>query len=229
WLNKTKLEKTANTQANESGMSADEILELAADLGLPIRTKALQDWSFEDQRRLLSTLMFRHSLQIQRSSRHSMAALSHSVSSHLRSHGLSGMDRYLLDNFGSFLSDEFLLWKRVLEPTAQLPVPSRRKVLWKHLLHLLISSHPSVEWLDAPSGLFRFINSESAARTWAKVKNRPSMDFEKMTHSIRLYYPGKKNIMYKGVRDLEYGFNMGSAEVRAFMELSQCAEPQVRR
>uniref|UniRef100_A0A1I8FZZ9 ETS domain-containing protein n=1 Tax=Macrostomum lignano TaxID=282301 RepID=A0A1I8FZZ9_9PLAT len=187
-------------------MSADEILEFAADLGLPIRTKALQDWSFEDQRRLLSTLIFRHSPRIQRSSKHSMAALSHSVSSHLRSHGLSGMDRYLFDNFGSFLSDEFLLWKKVLEPTAQLPVPSRRKVLWKHLLHLLISSHPSVEWLDAPSGLFRFINSESAARTWAK-----------------------KNIMYKGVRDLEYGFNMGSAEVRAFMELSQCAEPQVRR
>ncbi|XP_049780291.1 DNA-binding protein D-ETS-4 isoform X1 [Schistocerca cancellata] len=73
--------------------------------------------------------------------------------------------------------------------------------LWQFLKELLASPqlHGScIRWLDRSKGVFKIEDSVRVARLWGKRKNRPAMNYDKLSRSIRQYY--KKGIMKKTER-----------------------------
>ena len=73
--------------------------------------------------------------------------------------------------------------------------------LWQFLKELLSSpqAHGScIRWLDRNKGVFKIEDSVRVARLWGKRKNRPAMNYDKLSRSIRQYY--KKGIMKKTER-----------------------------
>ncbi|CAH0560272.1 unnamed protein product [Brassicogethes aeneus] len=73
--------------------------------------------------------------------------------------------------------------------------------LWQFLRELLASPqvHGScIRWLDRSKGIFKIEDSVKVARLWGKRKNRPAMNYDKLSRSIRQYY--KKGIMKKTER-----------------------------
>lgn len=73
--------------------------------------------------------------------------------------------------------------------------------LWQFLKELLASPqvHGScIRWLDRQKGVFKIEDSVRVARLWGKRKNRPAMNYDKLSRSIRQYY--KKGIMKKTER-----------------------------
>ncbi|XP_076327545.1 DNA-binding protein D-ETS-4-like [Tachypleus tridentatus] len=73
--------------------------------------------------------------------------------------------------------------------------------LWQFLKELL--SQPQmygscIRWLDRPKSIFKIEDSVRVARLWGKRKNRPAMNYDKLSRSIRQYY--KKGIMKKTER-----------------------------
>jgi hypothetical protein len=73
--------------------------------------------------------------------------------------------------------------------------------LWQFLKELL--SQPQlygscIRWLDRQKGIFKIEDSVRVARLWGKRKNRPAMNYDKLSRSIRQYY--KKGIMKKTER-----------------------------
>ncbi|KAF4520180.1 hypothetical protein B566_EDAN003892 [Ephemera danica] len=73
--------------------------------------------------------------------------------------------------------------------------------LWQFLKELL--SQPQVHgscirWLDRTKGIFKIEDSVRVARLWGRRKNRPAMNYDKLSRSIRQYY--KKGIMKKTER-----------------------------
>ncbi|KAF7383520.1 hypothetical protein HZH66_012870 [Vespula vulgaris] len=55
-----------------------------------------------------------------------------------------------------------------------------------------------IRWLDRGKGVFKIEDSVRVARLWGKRKNRPAMNYDKLSRSIRQYY--KKGIMKKTER-----------------------------
>ncbi|XP_075211508.1 DNA-binding protein Ets98B isoform X2 [Lycorma delicatula] len=73
--------------------------------------------------------------------------------------------------------------------------------LWQFLKELLAQPqlHGScIRWLDRSKGVFKIEDSVRVARLWGKRKNRPAMNYDKLSRSIRQYY--KKGIMKKTER-----------------------------
>ncbi|XP_041973016.1 DNA-binding protein D-ETS-4-like isoform X2 [Aricia agestis] len=73
--------------------------------------------------------------------------------------------------------------------------------LWQFLKELLASPQvhgSAIRWLDRSSGVFKIEDSVRVARLWGKRKNRPAMNYDKLSRSIRQYY--KKGIMKKTER-----------------------------
>ena len=73
--------------------------------------------------------------------------------------------------------------------------------LWQFLKELLNNNaqHGAcIRWLDRPKGVFKIEDSVRVARLWGKRKNRPAMNYDKLSRSIRQYY--KKGIMKKTER-----------------------------
>lgn len=73
--------------------------------------------------------------------------------------------------------------------------------LWqflKELLHQPQLYGSCIRWLDRPKGVFKIEDSVRVARLWGKRKNRPAMNYDKLSRSIRQYY--KKGIMKKTER-----------------------------
>lgn len=73
--------------------------------------------------------------------------------------------------------------------------------LWQFLKELLadVQQHGSaIRWLDRAKGVFKIEDSVRVARLWGRRKNRPAMNYDKLSRSIRQYY--KKGIMKKTER-----------------------------
>ncbi|XP_045480060.1 DNA-binding protein D-ETS-4 [Harmonia axyridis] len=73
--------------------------------------------------------------------------------------------------------------------------------LWQFLKELLQNpqTHGScIRWLDRAKGIFKIEDSVKVARLWGRRKNRPAMNYDKLSRSIRQYY--KKGIMKKTER-----------------------------
>ncbi|XP_065174957.1 ETS translocation variant 4-like isoform X2 [Sycon ciliatum] len=82
-------------------------------------------------------------------------------------------------------------------------LPQRRGAvqLWQFLLNLLDESctvttaEALVEWTNPELLQFRLLDPEEVATRWGKIKQRPSMNYDKLSRSLRYYYD--KGIMEK--------------------------------
>ncbi|KAG5881449.1 hypothetical protein JTB14_037667 [Gonioctena quinquepunctata] len=87
--------------------------------------------------------------------------------------------------------------------------------LWQFLKELLASpqTHGScIRWLDRTKGIFKIEDSVKVARLWGKRKNRPAMNYDKLSRSIRQYY--KKGIMKKTESFSSEYLNLFAIEVK---------------
>lgn len=79
------------------------------------------------------------------------------------------------------------------------PVHHRQTIqLWQFLKQLLLQPNlynDCIKWVDRAKGVFKIENSTRVAKLWGKRKNRPAMNYDKLSRSIRQYY--KKGIIKK--------------------------------
>ncbi|XP_041953592.1 SAM pointed domain-containing Ets transcription factor-like [Alosa sapidissima] len=70
--------------------------------------------------------------------------------------------------------------------------------LWQFLRELLLKPHNygrCIRWLNKEKGIFKIEDSAHVAKLWGIRKNRPAMNYDKLSRSIRQYY--KKGIIRK--------------------------------
>ncbi|CAB1336436.1 unnamed protein product [Coregonus sp. 'balchen'] len=83
-------------------------------------------------------------------------------------------------------------------PEADSSCSSQPIHLWQFLRQLLLKPHNygrCIRWLNKEKGIFKIENSAHVARLWGLRKNRPAMNYDKLSRSIRQYY--KKGIIRK--------------------------------
>uniref|UniRef100_A0A336MJP5 CSON002562 protein n=1 Tax=Culicoides sonorensis TaxID=179676 RepID=A0A336MJP5_CULSO len=89
--------------------------------------------------------------------------------------------------------------------------------LWQFLLELLTDKHHKdiIEW-QGTEGEFKLTNPETVAQLWGERKNKPAMNYEKLSRALRYYYDGDliakvqgKRFVYKFVVNLKdlIGYN----------------------
>lgn len=83
--------------------------------------------------------------------------------------------------------------------------------LWQFLLELLTDKEHRevIQWLGT-EGEFKLTNPEMVAQLWGERKNKPTMNYEKLSRALRYYYDGDmiakvhgKRFVYKFVCDLK--------------------------
>ena len=101
--------------------------------------------------------------------------------------------------------------------------PTHLRTFLKELLSNRMFAY-CIEWADESQGIFRILNSEEVARFWGIRKNRPKMNYDKLSRSLRFYY--KKGLLRKvpGQR-LVYQFTDPSLSLNA-MEKKGTTEQQ---
>lgn len=70
--------------------------------------------------------------------------------------------------------------------------------LWQFLKDLLLRPelyNSCIKWIDRHRGIFKIEDSSKVAKLWGLRKNRPAMNYDKLSRSIRQYY--KKGIIKK--------------------------------
>ncbi|ESO04729.1 hypothetical protein HELRODRAFT_127646, partial [Helobdella robusta] len=69
--------------------------------------------------------------------------------------------------------------------------------LWQFLKELLVCPQYAtwIRWVDQHKGVFKIEDSVNVAKLWGERKNRPAMNYDKLSRSIRQYY--KKGIIRK--------------------------------
>lgn len=73
--------------------------------------------------------------------------------------------------------------------------------LWQFVKELLLQPQlygNFIHWIDRANGIFKIVDSVKVATLWGKRKNRPAMNYDKLSRSLRQYY--KKGIMKKTER-----------------------------
>uniref|UniRef100_A0A7E4W810 ETS domain-containing protein n=1 Tax=Panagrellus redivivus TaxID=6233 RepID=A0A7E4W810_PANRE len=62
--------------------------------------------------------------------------------------------------------------------------------LWEFLYELLKDGHysPIIQWWDFARGMFTILRTEELAFLWGKHKQKPSMNFDKLSRALRYYY-----------------------------------------
>ena len=84
--------------------------------------------------------------------------------------------------------------------------------MWQFLLELLTdkNSRDYISWLGT-EGEFKLNNPEMVAQLWGERKNKPHMNYEKLSRALRYYYDGDmickvhgKRFVYKFVCDLKH-------------------------
>uniref|UniRef100_A0A1B6DAY5 ETS domain-containing protein n=1 Tax=Clastoptera arizonana TaxID=38151 RepID=A0A1B6DAY5_9HEMI len=93
--------------------------------------------------------------------------------------------------------------------------------LWQFLLELLTDKlqRNCIQWLGS-DGEFKLINPEAVARLWGIRKNKPTMNYEKLSRALRYYYDGDmiskvhgKRFVYKFVCDLKHLLGYSASEL----------------
>lgn len=83
--------------------------------------------------------------------------------------------------------------------------------LWQFLLDILTDKdHRNIiQWIDGGEGEFKLTDPEKVASLWGERKNKPTMNYEKLSRALRYYYDGDmiskvtgKRFVYKFVCDL---------------------------
>uniref|UniRef100_A0A3B3DWU7 ETS domain-containing protein n=1 Tax=Oryzias melastigma TaxID=30732 RepID=A0A3B3DWU7_ORYME len=93
--------------------------------------------------------------------------------------------------------------------------------LWQFLVTLL--DDPANAYFIAWTGRgmeFKLIEPEEVARRWGIQKNRPAMNYDKLSRSLRYYY--EKALCFWGGSDRALSFSGGRGEVR----VQVCVRPR---
>lgn len=96
--------------------------------------------------------------------------------------------------------------------------------LWQFLLELLTDNEcrEFIQWVGT-EGEFKLNNPEGVAQLWGLRKNKPTMNYEKLSRALRYYYDGDmiakvhgKRFVYKFVCDLKslVGYDAGEIDKR---------------
>ncbi|XP_044577913.1 DNA-binding protein Ets97D-like isoform X1 [Cotesia glomerata] len=96
----------------------------------------------------------------------------------------------------------------LVEPPQQIPlatssraVTSSQIQLWQFLLELLTDREhrEHIEWVGS-EGEFKLHKPDKVASLWGKRKNKPSMNYEKLSRALRYYYDGNMISKVQGKR-----------------------------
>eukprot|EP00794_Sanderia_malayensis_P010779 gene10779-11933_t len=81
-------------------------------------------------------------------------------------------------------------------PPPSNPAGSGQIQLWQFLLELLADPNNSscIAW-EGNNGEFKLVDPDEVARRWGERKNKPNMNYDKLSRALRYYYD--KNIMTK--------------------------------
>jgi GA-binding protein transcription factor alpha len=98
--------------------------------------------------------------------------------------------------------------------------------LWQFLLELLTDKEHRevIHWLGE-EGEFKLNNPEVVAQLWGARKNKPNMNYEKLSRALRYYYDGDmickvhgKRFVYKFVCDLKQLLGYSASELSKLVE-----------
>ncbi|KAK0166912.1 hypothetical protein PV327_004380 [Microctonus hyperodae] len=98
--------------------------------------------------------------------------------------------------------------------------------LWQFLLELLTDKEhrDAIKWVGC-EGEFKFDQPDQVAKLWGKRKNKPMMNYEKLSRALRYYYDGDmiskvhgKRFVYKFVCDLKQVLGYSAAELSRLIE-----------
>ncbi|EFN87457.1 DNA-binding protein Ets97D isoform X1 [Harpegnathos saltator] len=98
--------------------------------------------------------------------------------------------------------------------------------LWQFLLELLTDKEhrDAIQWVGT-EGEFKLNQPEAVAQLWGARKNKPSMNYEKLSRALRYYYDGDmiskvhgKRFVYKFVCDLKQLLGYSAAELSRLVE-----------
>ncbi|XP_026733373.1 DNA-binding protein D-ETS-6-like [Trichoplusia ni] len=85
--------------------------------------------------------------------------------------------------------------------------------LWQFLLEELAAGAPGICWEGPPGeGEFRLADPDEVARRWGRRKQKPNMNYDKLSRALRYYYD--KNIMSK-VHGKRYAYRFSWAGLAA--------------
>ncbi|XP_069115151.1 GA-binding protein alpha chain-like isoform X1 [Argopecten irradians] len=107
--------------------------------------------------------------------------------------------------------------------------------LWQFLLELLTDKdcREVIQWLG-DDGEFKLNNPEMVAQMWGQRKNKPTMNYEKLSRALRYYYDGDmiakvhgKRFVYKFVCDLKMLLGYSAADLNRLVTV--CAEKKLQR
>lgn len=108
--------------------------------------------------------------------------------------------------------------------------------LWQFLLELLTDAdnRDSIQW-QGDEGEFKLIQPEIVAQLWGTRKNKPTMNYEKLSRALRYYYDGDmiakvhgKRFVYKFVCDLKSLIGYDASELdRLVCETQQKRSQQI--
>ncbi|XP_046384249.1 DNA-binding protein Ets97D-like [Ischnura elegans] len=98
--------------------------------------------------------------------------------------------------------------------------------LWQFLLELLTDKDHRhvIKWLG-DEGEFKLVDPETVAQLWGERKNKPTMNYEKLSRALRYYYEGEmiakvhgKRFVYKFVCDLKQMLGYSASELHRLVE-----------
>lgn len=101
--------------------------------------------------------------------------------------------------------------------------------LWQFLLDLLTDwrHREAIHWVSE-DGEFKLSNPEQVAAMWGQRKNKPAMNYEKLSRALRYYYDGDmiskvhgKRFVYKFICDLKTLLGFSAGELYALVR--RCA------
>lgn len=110
--------------------------------------------------------------------------------------------------------------------TSSRSVNSGQIQLWQFLLELLTDKEyrGAIQWVGT-EGEFKLNQPEAVAQLWGARKNKPSMNYEKLSRALRYYYDGDmiskvhgKRFVYKFVCDLKQLLGYSAAELGKLVE-----------
>lgn len=83
--------------------------------------------------------------------------------------------------------------------------------LWQFLKELLREAdkhNNCIRWLSNKDGIFKIEDSAHVAKLWGQRKNRPAMNYDKLSRSLRQYY--KKGIIKKTIASKRLVYQFGA-------------------
>ncbi|PZC77338.1 hypothetical protein B5X24_HaOG203497 [Helicoverpa armigera] len=95
--------------------------------------------------------------------------------------------------------------------------------LWQFLLEELAAGAPGICWEGPPNeGEFRLSDPDEVARRWGRRKQKPNMNYDKLSRALRYYYD--KNIMSK-VHGKRYAYRFSWAGLAAACQAQAADAP----